>query len=90
MNIYRIRILYLFFYYFYCSRFITFVFYVISLVSYFFFFFVKIFAVYVLDTTEYMNRQQQPDKIAWILDAQADLGLRCPHMQKNHFLKTWF
>ena len=54
---------------------------------YFLFFFFKIFAIYVLDTAEYMNRQQQPDKdrVDMLRDAQADLGLRCPHMQKQSF-----
>ena len=34
-----------------------------------------------------MNRQQQPGKTALICcrDAQADLGLRCPPMQKDSF-----
>ena len=34
-----------------------------------------------------MNRQQQPDKdrVDMLRDAQADLGLRCPHMQKQSF-----
>ena len=34
-----------------------------------------------------MNRQQQPGKTALIRcrDAQADLGFRCPHMQKEPF-----
>ena len=81
MNNY-IVILYLFRYYFYCSSFIIFVFYVISLVCYFFF---EIFTIYVLNTAEYMNRQQQPDKMDMLRDAKADLGLRCPHMQKQSF-----
>ena len=49
---------------------------------FFFFFFFKPFAVYVLNILEYMNRQQQHGKTALICcrDAQADLGLRCPHI----------
>ena len=64
--------------------FIVFITFVISLLCYFFF---KIFAAYVLDIVEYMNRQQQPDKTALICcrDAQADMGLRCPHIQKEQF-----
>ena len=51
------------------------------------FFFFKLYAICVLNILEYMNRQQQPGKTALICcrDAQADLGLRCPHMQKNSF-----
>ena len=43
--------------------------------------------MYVLNILEYINRQQQPGKTALICcrDAQADLGLRCPHMQKEPF-----
>ena len=39
-------------------------------------FFFKLFAIYVLNILEYMNRQQQRGKIALICrrDAQADLG----------------
>ena len=53
----------------------------------FFFILFKIFAAYVLDIVVYINRQQQPDKTALICcrDAQADLGLRCPHIQKEQF-----
>ena len=49
------------------------------------FFFFKLFAIYVLNILENMNRQQQPGKTVLICcrDAQADLGLRCPHMQKE-------
>ena len=48
--------------------------------------FFKLFAIYVLNILEYMNRQQQPGKCVDMLrDAQADLGLRCPHMQKEPF-----
>ena len=86
----RIVILYLFLYFF-----LLFTFYYIcllchfpSMLFYFILFFFKIFAIYVLDIAEYINRQQQPDKSAWICllrDAKADLGLRCPHMQKQSF-----
>ena len=50
-------------------------------------FFFQLFAIYVLNILEYMNRQQQRGKIALICcrDEQADLGLRCPHMQKEPF-----
>ena len=49
--------------------------------------FFKLYAICVLKILEYMNRQQQPGKTALICckDAQADLGLRCPHMQKDSF-----
>ena len=49
--------------------------------------FFQLFAICVLNILEYMNRQQQPGKIALICcrDAQADLGLRCPHMEKEPF-----
>ena len=42
--------------------------------------------MYVLNILEYMNRQQQHGKTALICcrDAQADLGLRCRHMQKDY------
>ena len=54
---------------------------------FFFFFLIKPFAIYVLNILEYMNRQQQPGKtvLIWWRDAQADLGLRCPHMQQEPF-----
>ena len=47
----------------------------------------KLFAIYVLNILEYMNKQQKPGKTALICcrDAQADLGLHCPHMQKEPF-----
>ena len=63
----------------------TFLFYcIISLLCGIFF---KLFAIYVLNILEYMNRQQKPGKTALICcrDAQADLGLHCPHMQKEPF-----
>ena len=49
--------------------------------------FFQLFAIYVLNILEYMKRQQQPGKIALICcrDAQADLSLRCPHMEKEPF-----
>ena len=70
-------------YYFYCSRFYS----TVSFRSYAVFFFFKLFAVYVLNILKYMNRQQKPGKTALICcrDAKADLGLRCPHMQKEPF-----
>ena len=51
------------------------------------FFFFKTVAMYALDTVEYMNRQQQPDKTARICcrDAQAYLDLRCPRKRKEPF-----
>ena len=71
--------------YFYCSRF-----YSIYLLYHFAgmrVLFFKLFAIYLLNILEYMNRQQHPVKTALIYcrDAQADLGLRCPHMQKEPF-----
>ena len=72
------------YYYFYCSHF-----YSIYLLYHFagMCFFFKLSAISVLNILEYMNRQQQPGKTTLICcrDAQADLGLRCPHMQKDSF-----
>ena len=89
------------YYYFYCSRFILFIYLSFGWYAFFFFFFFfcflfflfvivfvfKLFAIYVLNILEYMNRQQQPSKIALICcrDAQADLGHRFPQMQKEPF-----
>ena len=79
-NIYiEISMLFILYYFFYCSRF-----YCIYLLYHFagMRFFFKPFAIYVLNILEYMNRQQQHGKTALICcrDAQADLGLRCPHI----------
>ena len=65
----------------------TFLFYLSTVSFCWYAFFFKLFAIYVLNILEYMNRQQQPGKTALICyrDAQADLGLRCPHMQKEPF-----
>ena len=62
----------------------VFILFIFSLVCGFFF---KLLAIYVLNVLEYMNRRQQPGNTALICcrDAQADLGLRCPHMQKEPF-----
>ena len=77
------------YYYFYCSFFysIYLVYHFAGMCVFFFFFFFKLFAIYVLNILEYINRQEQPGKTALIccMDAQADLGLRCLHMQKEPF-----
>ena len=78
------------YYYFYCSHFysIYLLYYFAGMFFFFFcFFFFKLFAIYVLNILEYMSRQQQLGKTALICcrDAQADLGLRCLHMQKEPF-----
>ena len=63
----------------------TFLFYLSTVSFHWYAFFFKLFAIYALNILEYMNRQQQPGKTVLICcrDAQADLGLRCPHMQKE-------
>ena len=80
------------YYYFYCSRFYSnyqlYHFASMCFFCLFFsFFFLKLFAIYVLNILEYMNREQQPGKTALICcrDAQADLDYRCPHMQKEPY-----
>ena len=78
-------ILYLFFIIIFIVQvFILIIYGILSLVCVFIF---KLFAMYVLNILAYMNRQQQPRKTVLICcrDAQADLGLRCPHMQKESF-----
>ena len=83
------RVVYFFAYFFTYSLLfllITFLFYcIISLLCGIFFF--KLFAIYVLNILKYMNKQQKPGKTALICcrDAKADLGLRCPHMEKEPF-----
>ena len=69
-------------------RFIIIVLYVISLVCYFFF---SKSSLDIIDTAEYMNWQQQPDKIARICWGMrrligAFVVLTC---KNNHFLTTW-
>ena len=87
------RVVYLFTYSLLLFLLFTFLFY-LSAVSFRWYavFFFKLFAIYVLNILEYMNRQQQPGNTALICcrDVQADLVLRCPHMQKEpFFLTTW-
>ena len=86
--LYRIhRVVYLFTYSLLLFLLFTFLFYLSTVSFCWYVFFFKLSAICVLNILEYMNRQQQPGKTTLICcrDAQADLGLRCPHMQKDSF-----